>query len=89
MPFTGADDGLIGVISFTFDSPLTERARERERPHKPMLAEWTSEILSLSPLIQPALAYEDASLLKKVLYSRREARIDLCDFLLQNTTEFF
>ena len=25
----------------------------------------------------------------KVIYSRREARIDLCDFLLQNTTEFF
>ena len=29
------------------------------------------------------------SLVKKVIYSRREARIDLCDFLLQNTTEFF
>ena len=25
----------------------------------------------------------------KVNYSRQEARIDLCDFLLQNTTEFF
>ena len=25
----------------------------------------------------------------KVIYSRWEARIDLCDFLLQNTTKFF
>ena len=25
----------------------------------------------------------------RVIYSRREARIDLCDFLLQNTTKFF
>ena len=24
-----------------------------------------------------------------MVYSRREARIDLCDFLLQNTTEFY
>ena len=29
------------------------------------------------------------SSLMKVIYSRREARIDLCDFLLQNMTEFF
>ena len=47
-------------------------------------------------LLLPGLSNENAcrpghdSLLKvKVIYSRREARIDLCDFLLQNTTEFF
>ena len=29
------------------------------------------------------------TLVERVIYTRREARIDLCDFLLQNTTEFF
>ena len=46
---------------------------------------WTM-LVQIGPWAGPSVG----SLLQlKVIYSRREARIDLCDFLLQNPTEFF
>ena len=44
---------------------------------------------SLGLTISSPFHYQVPECLMRVFYSRLEARIDLCDFLLQNTTELF